>query len=187
MIIILWYAFKLALILIPMHFWGEFRAEASFIDLVRNQPPAQVRYLIPNSDKTKPQVAILLSYPRHVVAGEQNFVTYEIENYDEKEPLEFDIRLKSGNDFISHQIVFFNSSSLSKVRRDLIVAPDTKYSVLEFQPQVDYQGSEYHYSKARQIQVHTQKAVLNETVWKWVDLLLFIVTLILWLLFLIWI
>lgn len=184
--IILWYVFKLALILFPLHFRGEYLEQAKFIDIINNQPPSQIVYLIPIADKNKPQVTLTVTYPLHVTTGKPFIVTYEIENYFAKDELKFDLRLRSGKESFSTPIIF-KSKGPTKLTGNFTVKQNSTIKTLEFQPEVSYQGKKLGYATIRQIQVHASKEVLAANIWKWVNLVIFIVTLILWFLFLIWV
>jgi hypothetical protein len=169
-----------------MHFWGEFRAESNYVDVVLNTAPMVVTYSVPNSDPAAPPIYIKLTYPRQIVTGEQNFVTYEIKNYDQHDPLQFDPHLVSSGGILLPQVIF-NASSMTTTKKIFVVDTDKNISLLEFQPQVKYMGSDYQYTTVRQIQVHSTENVRSERLWKWLDLILLIISSLLWLALLIFI
>jgi hypothetical protein len=184
LVLIIWFLFKLALVIIPVGFGGGYYAADLYTDKIFQQTPNQIVYWIPITDKNKPQVTVTVTYPTHVKTGDQYSVIYEIKNYSGQVDLKFDLQLKSGNKIISTPVIF-SPGNPTRVEKKYSIDADSKLPIIQFQPYASYERDIFKYTIAHQIQGHMAWVVYAIYFLKWLLFLLCGITLVAWVIFLV--
>lgn len=184
MYLIIILAVKIALFWFPQHFWGEYQAAQDFLSALENRE--QIRYIVPVAGNQTDKTLLLVDYPTMVEIGKFNSLKYELVNYTPNNAdLILSLNLMADTKRIDRPLIF-NSGTVMSGSVAFFVPENWDGETYQFSPSIKLDGKVYTYT-TRQIETDNLNEVHKVRNKRVFNLVLTIVTFVLWLLILIFV